>query len=371
MKSNRQTSQAQTEATVVASVATLARVQLEALANHKVETSDDPISTAIEAFRAGNAAFGAIKEEDWPTHGGEEAVIANTYGLPLEVLENWDQPALSLKGAVDALRFANEENRNFESNPTVAAMVAAALAYFEKATAVSIGLGEVTLTGAALQNIHSAPWARARDLGKQLSQALADTGEDEFAYIRPAGNDFAVCFGTLPGSSVPILLSEHRTAFAAANEHWQKCYEVQDSIEELLPNVRVRVGTLHASGGKEDIWAYSEDDVLEKTERHIRAALNDFQRTGFMALRIKLLTEIRDLQQKANEIKKGAGLIALEATGRELDAAHRDIFSKLISEKPATLEEARAKVSYIADHLDEMGEEMGEEEAIKLLRDLL
>ncbi|MBB3396658.1 MULTISPECIES: hypothetical protein [unclassified Rhizobium] len=323
MKSNRQTSQAQTEATVVASVATLARVQLEALANHKVETSDDPISTAIEAFRAGNAAFCATKEEDWPAHGGEEAVIANTYGRPLEVLENWDQPALSLKGAVDALRFANEENRNFESNPTVVAMVGAALAYLEKATAVSIGSGEVTLAGAT------------------------------------------------PGSAVPTLLSEHRSAFAAGNEHWQKCYEVQDGIEELLPNVRVRVGTLHASGGKEDIWAYSENDVLEKTERHIRAALNEFQRTGFMALRDKFLTEIRDLQQKENEIKEGAGLNALEATGRELDAAHRDIFSKLISERPATLEEARAKVSYIADHLDEMGEAMDEEEATKLLRDLL
>lgn len=42
-----------------------------------------------------------------------------------------------------------------------------------------------------------AAWAKCRDLGKQLSQALAETGDDEYAFVRPAGVEFAVLFGSL------------------------------------------------------------------------------------------------------------------------------------------------------------------------------
>lgn len=47
------------------------------------------------------------------------------------------------------------------------------------------------------------PWVKVRRLGKELSRALADTGDDEFAYILPNGTyDFPVCFGALQGLSV-------------------------------------------------------------------------------------------------------------------------------------------------------------------------
>lgn len=42
---------------------------------------------------------------------------------------------------------------------------------------------------------YAAAWAKCRELGKQLSEALAETGDQEFAFIQPAGNDFAVSFG--------------------------------------------------------------------------------------------------------------------------------------------------------------------------------
>ncbi|HEV7247935.1 MAG TPA: hypothetical protein VGN93_13205 [Shinella sp.] len=42
---------------------------------------------------------------------------------------------------------------------------------------------------------YAADWKKCRELGKQLSVALAETGDEEFALIQPAGNDFAVSFG--------------------------------------------------------------------------------------------------------------------------------------------------------------------------------
>jgi hypothetical protein len=38
-------------------------------------------------------------------------------------------------------------------------------------------------------------WRKCHDLGKQLSEALAETGDEQFAYIRPAGVEYAVGFG--------------------------------------------------------------------------------------------------------------------------------------------------------------------------------
>jgi hypothetical protein len=91
----------------------------------------DPLQDAIKAYQTGSAAFNCIKEAEWPQHGGEDAVITKTYGAPLEVLENREQPAISRNGALEALRLAYEESSNFDANPTVRAMVSAALTYFE------------------------------------------------------------------------------------------------------------------------------------------------------------------------------------------------------------------------------------------------
>ena len=39
-------------------------------------------------------------------------------------------------------------------------------------------------------------WAKCRDLGKQLAKALAETGDDQIAYIQPEGRPYAVSFGS-------------------------------------------------------------------------------------------------------------------------------------------------------------------------------
>ncbi|MCS3742015.1 hypothetical protein [Rhizobium sp. BK661] len=96
-----------------------------------LDPPEDALADAIEAYRCGNMAFIAIDEHEWPSHGGEDAVIAKTYGRPLEVLQNWEQPALTRQAAIEALRLAREDSTNFDASPTVSAMVAAALAYFE------------------------------------------------------------------------------------------------------------------------------------------------------------------------------------------------------------------------------------------------
>lgn len=91
----------------------------------------DPIITAIRDLREGNAAFNAIKEEDWPLHGGEEAVIAKTYGAPMDVLDDWDRPAETMEGVIEALRFVREDTAMFASSGAVPRLISAALGYLE------------------------------------------------------------------------------------------------------------------------------------------------------------------------------------------------------------------------------------------------
>jgi hypothetical protein len=95
-------------------------------------TAHDPLIDMLEAYREGMTAFSALKEDDWPLHGGEDAVIQKTYGAPLNALNEWDQPARTREGAIAALRFIAEETRNFWSSEGVPAMAMAALAYFEQ-----------------------------------------------------------------------------------------------------------------------------------------------------------------------------------------------------------------------------------------------
>lgn len=91
----------------------------------------DPIIDAIDAFYRGSAAFGQIKEDEWPALGGEGAVVHATYGAPLIALQAWSQPAVSRVGAIKALRFAHNEAAELGAEPTVIAMLAAALAHLD------------------------------------------------------------------------------------------------------------------------------------------------------------------------------------------------------------------------------------------------
>ncbi|WP_320194993.1 hypothetical protein RMR10_012070 [Agrobacterium rosae] len=91
----------------------------------------DPVANAVQAYRDGEKAYGSIKEADWNAHGGNGAVVAKTYGPPLDVLKNWNQAAVTKLGAMTALRFALEEADNFGCEDEITAMIRAALGYLE------------------------------------------------------------------------------------------------------------------------------------------------------------------------------------------------------------------------------------------------
>lgn len=92
------------------------------------ETIDDPLLDAVRAFRAGMADFNVNAPDD-----DDEAVayIEVSYGPPMEVLEEWEQPAKTHRGALEALRLVAEENNAYAASPLVGPLLAAAIAYFE------------------------------------------------------------------------------------------------------------------------------------------------------------------------------------------------------------------------------------------------
>jgi len=47
------------------------------------------------------------------------------------VLQEWEAPAKTRRGAIEALRLISKENDDFAVSPIIAPLLAAALAYFE------------------------------------------------------------------------------------------------------------------------------------------------------------------------------------------------------------------------------------------------
>ena len=94
-----------------------------------VAVAADPLVHAINNFRAGNAAFCKLDEDEWPALGGDDAVIEMTYGAPMRVLDEWEKPATSLQGAIEALKLIRDEQLMLEVMGD--SMLAAALAYLE------------------------------------------------------------------------------------------------------------------------------------------------------------------------------------------------------------------------------------------------
>lgn len=87
----------------------------------------DPLLKAIADYRAGLAAYNATP--DCVTNAIEDQVIACTYGPPMAVLNNWEEPAQSLEGAVEALRTAVDEGGY---SGLLDQMLKAALGYFDR-----------------------------------------------------------------------------------------------------------------------------------------------------------------------------------------------------------------------------------------------
>jgi len=91
----------------------------------------DPLVEAINAYRAGMQDYNGNSPDD--TQGADD-YIEVSYGPPMERLEAWKAPAITRKGAVEALRLAIKENSDYYANSLVGSMVLAALGYLEQNT---------------------------------------------------------------------------------------------------------------------------------------------------------------------------------------------------------------------------------------------
>ncbi|CDX28967.1 hypothetical protein MPLSOD_110106 [Mesorhizobium sp. SOD10] len=89
----------------------------------------DPLLDAIAAFRASMADYEKNAPDDSDL---ADAYAEITYAPAMTVIEDWDQPATSKRGAVEALRLVLEEMASFQASPMVPPLVTAALAYLER-----------------------------------------------------------------------------------------------------------------------------------------------------------------------------------------------------------------------------------------------
>jgi hypothetical protein len=93
-----------------------------------VDAVPDALVSAIEKYRDGLARFNETQFPD--SESG--AMIGKTYGPPMEALKEWDKPAVTRKGAVEALRLAADEMEQFVGSDVARAMVEAALDYLDR-----------------------------------------------------------------------------------------------------------------------------------------------------------------------------------------------------------------------------------------------
>lgn len=87
----------------------------------------EPLTVLIEAYRDGIADYAMNAPEDVDAAA---AYAETSYRRPRIALKAWKDPAQTLYGAVDALRMANEADRNDDAE-VVSVMLRAALGYFE------------------------------------------------------------------------------------------------------------------------------------------------------------------------------------------------------------------------------------------------
>jgi hypothetical protein len=86
----------------------------------------DPLIDAINAYRAGLLAFGELTDDQF---GNVE-----TYEPWQEVLDNWNEPARTREGAMEALRVALGDDDGLYGCKGADRMVKAALGYLESMT---------------------------------------------------------------------------------------------------------------------------------------------------------------------------------------------------------------------------------------------
>lgn len=96
-------------------------------ASSNLPTTTDPILDAIETFRAALADY----SENAPDEElAANAYAASTYRMPLLTIERWTKPAITARGALEAMRLARDAEVDGDY-AIVGPMISAALAYYE------------------------------------------------------------------------------------------------------------------------------------------------------------------------------------------------------------------------------------------------
>lgn len=96
-------------------------------ATEALKSAMDPLMDLIEAYRSGMADFNANAPED---PAAANAYAERVYRQQRRRLVMWDGPALTLEGAVSAIRMARDADRN-DDDEIVSAMIKASCRYFE------------------------------------------------------------------------------------------------------------------------------------------------------------------------------------------------------------------------------------------------
>lgn len=86
----------------------------------------DPLIEAIKAYRSGLLAFGELSDEEYGK--------VETYEPWQEVLDNWNEPARTREGAIEALKAALGDDDGLYGCEGADRMVKAALGYLESMT---------------------------------------------------------------------------------------------------------------------------------------------------------------------------------------------------------------------------------------------
>ncbi|MDL2401587.1 hypothetical protein [Rhizobium mayense] len=88
----------------------------------------DPLLDAINAYWAGIDDFNLNAPED---DDGANAYAGVSYGPPMRVLEEWNEPARTLEGALTALKIALRDSKGVHGSDAAEKMILAAIGYLE------------------------------------------------------------------------------------------------------------------------------------------------------------------------------------------------------------------------------------------------
>lgn len=150
-----------------------------------VEPAADPLLEAINAFRAELARFNAASLD---SNEAAQELAAQTFEPRLKVLVEWDQPAITLDGAKEALRLMVEEIECFERPEALAPLLRAALGYLEGRPCVSAGCAStsqaVSIASPTIPEMYEEWLAiRGRDL-TGMTDEEADVGYRQYASLQ-------------------------------------------------------------------------------------------------------------------------------------------------------------------------------------------